>query len=113
MISLFEGGVCVNDLSSTSVSCKCLPNFSGVMCQNPVIPGSLTTVSPNCRSLFCLNGGVCENADPNGGVYCRCPPNFTGFYCQSPVITSTSSPNCANLVCLNGSLIIWYKIFLI
>ncbi len=84
--------------SSNTVECRCLPGFTGSLCQT-------ASTSGVCSLVVCQNGGVCVVTSSNT-AQCQCRTGFTGSVCQTP--TSTTNP-CTFFTCLNGKYKLIYR----
>jgi hypothetical protein len=103
MLPCFNGGTCT-ETSVGGFVCVCLPNFTGVRCEDipatmttramifvPVTTISTTTTTTVvqiirtvdvCTNHSCLNAGSCM---PNGvgGFFCQCLNGFVGNRCEA------------------------------
>jgi hypothetical protein len=66
-----NGGSCLKNLGENYYSCKCLPNYSGLSCENYDM----------CATKPCLNEGSCINRPPSG-FECKCAGKYYGDACQ-------------------------------
>jgi len=89
-----NGGTCNLNPVTNTVTCSCLPNYTGVICE---------TALPFCQNNPCKNGATCVTGTGTAGT-CTCPTGFEGVYCE----ISTTCPNnpCQNnqkCILLNGN----------
>lgn len=76
-----------NGGSDFIISCACLPQFSGSLCEQ--------RIPPSCATNSCLNGGTCLDTSGTGRT-CVCLPGFIGTNCS---VTKGMNPNLLSIAC--------------
>lgn len=85
-----NNGVCNFNPTTNAVSCTCLANFEGIVCQTQVA---------FCKNSPCKNGGTCVSGTGTAGT-CTCPTNFEGTYCEVRSSCTTNNPCLNNQPCI-------------
>lgn len=68
-----NGGTCIS-YGKSSFYCGCQSNYTGNVCETPVI------VNDPCLSRPCLNDGICSSSG-QGSFICMCLPGCVGINC--------------------------------
>lgn len=74
-------GTCATQTDGTTTYCKCLPNFTGALCEIQVCPNSTTDTV--CGAPH--NGTCITPSTPNVAGSCTCYDGWTGPACQNQV----------------------------
>ncbi|KAK3610123.1 hypothetical protein CHS0354_039903 [Potamilus streckersoni] len=102
----YNGGVCLNEINvendavladslNQSLSnpvlsllslCKCLPQFTGPLCNTPSLP---------CGQVFCQNGAECV-ANSDSSKYCHCTGGWEGASCEVDIVECIWNNPCQN-----------------